>query len=156
MKLASMIGAALVLGGMTGCMSLNENAVSAPYCAKTKTPLFEPTVTVGEKTTGAATGTTLFGVFWFGPSEFADGVVYNGGMFDFSFGKVAQVKSAAAYDAIKKSQADILVGPKYTVERNNYFFFSTMKATVSGYNGKVTGFTQIKDNIPSVELKINK
>jgi len=156
MKLMSMIGAVLVLGGMTGCMALNENAVSAPYCAQTKTPVFEPTVTVGEKTTGTATGTTVFGLFWFGPSEFADGVVYNGGKFDLGFGKSAQVKSAAAYNAIKASQADILVGPKYTVEKKDYILFSTMKATVSGYKGKILSFTQVKNETPSVELKIGK
>ncbi len=156
MKLTSIIGVTLVLVSMTGCMSLNENAVSAPYCARTKTPVFEPTVTVGEKTTGTATGTTVLGLLWFGPTEFADGVIYNGGQFDFGFGKSAQVKSAAAYNAIKSSQADILVGPKYVVEKKDYFFFSTMKASVSGYNGKITSFTQVKDETPSIELKINK
>lgn len=160
MKLLQLAGTVLVLGGITGCvtgcLSVRENAVSAPYCAKTKTPVFEPTVMVGEKTTGTATGTAVLGIFWFGPSKFADGVIYNGGMFDFSFGRVAQVKSAAAYDAIKEGQADILVGPKYTVETKDYLIFSTMKATVSGFKGKIASFSQIKEEAPSVELKIGK
>ena len=153
MKMMNMVAAALVMGSMTGCVALNENAVSAPYTAKTKTPVFEPAVTVGDKATGVAMGTTVLGLFWIGPSEFADGVVYNGGMFDFGFGKAAQVKSAAAYNAIKDSQADILVGPKYVVEKRDYVIFSTMKATVSGYKGKITGFSQVKDE-PAFELKV--
>lgn len=156
MKVLSTIGMVLVFGSMTGCLSLNENAVSAPYCALTKTPVFEPTVTVGEKTTGTATGTSVLGIFWLGPSEFAEGVVYNGQKFDLGFGRTAQVKSAAAYDAIKGSQADILVGPKYTVTKKDYILFSTMTATVSGYKGKIESFSQVKNESPSVELKIGK
>ena len=156
MKMMSMVGAALVLGSMTGCVALNENAVSAPYSARTKTPVFEPSVTVGDKASGTASGTSILGVFWIGPSEFADGVSYNDRMLDFGFGKTAQVKSAAAYNAIKNSQADILVGPKYVVEKKDYFFFSTVKATVSGYKGKVTNFTQVKDEMPSIDIKIGK
>lgn len=113
-------------------------------------------MTVGEKTTGTASGTAAFGIFWFGPSEFADGVVYNGGKFDLGFGRSAQVKSAAAYNAIKGSQADILVGPKYVIEKRQFFFFSTMTATVSGYKGKIENFAQVKNEVPSVELKIGK
>ena len=156
MKSLGMVGMILILGSVTGCMSLNENAVSAPYCAQTKTPVFEPTVIVGEKITGKASGTSLFGIFWFGPSEFAEGIVYNGGKFDLKFGRSEQVKSAAAYNAINRAQADILVGPKYVVEKHDYFFFSTMTATVSGYKGKIERFNQIKNEIPSVELKIGK
>ena len=122
MKLLTMTGVALVLTTLTGCLSLNENAVSAPYCAKTKTPVFETDVDVGGQTTGTASGITVLGVFWFGPSEFADGVTYNNGQFDFGFGSAAKVKSAAAYNAIKSSQSDILIGPKYVVENKNYFF----------------------------------
>lgn len=156
MKSLSMVGMFLVFGSMTGCVSLKENAVSAPYCAQTKTPVFEPTVTVGEKTTGTASGTQVFGIFWFGPSEFADGVVYNGGKFDLGFGKSAQVKSAAAYNAIKASQADILVGPKYVIEKRDYFFFTTLTATVSGNKGKIESFAQVKNEIPTVEIKVGK
>ena len=156
MKSLGMVGMVLVLGSMTGCVSLNENAVSAPYCAQTKTPVFEPTVTVGEKTTGTASGTSVFGIFWFGPSEFAEGIIYNGNKFDLGFGRSAQVKSAAAYNAIKGSQTDILVGPKYVIEKHNCFFFSTMTATVSGYKGKIESFAQVKNEVPSVELRIGK
>ena len=156
MKLASIVGTALVLTSMTGCLSLNENAVSAPYCAKTKTPIFEPTVTVGEKTTGTATGTTILGIFWLGPSEFADGVEYNGGLFEFLYSSTTQVKAAAAYAAIKASKADILVGPKYVIEKTDYFIFSTLKATVSGYKGKIENFAQVKDETRSIELKMSK
>ena len=85
-------------------------------------------VTVGGEIKGHATESFLFGFIETssaGPRLVGAGV---GG------GKVC---SAAAYDAINSSGADVIVNPQYVLETNSNLFTSTEECTVTGLKGTV-------------------
>ena len=88
----------------------------------------EADVTVGGEISGSARETYLFSFFKLsgtGPALVGAGV---GG------GKVC---SAAAYDAVKGSGADIIVNPQYVLETNSNLFTSTEVCTVTGFKGTI-------------------
>lgn len=144
-KVVSLASLAMLIG-LTGCISTQKNACPAPVLTKNVAE-FEPTVTIGDKISGTATGYSLFGLFWIGPSEFAEGTRYNGGVSDV-FGVIPspanKAKSAAAYNAIKNSNADMLVAPNYLVTTKNYFVVKKITATVDARKGTIEGYTQLK------------
>lgn len=51
-----------------------------------------------------------------------------------------KVKSAAAYDALDGSDADVLVHATYTIYKKNYLIYYVYGAEVQGYAGKYTNF----------------
>ncbi len=53
---------------------------------------------------------------------------------------VGRVKSAAAYNAVRGSGADVLINPSYIVEDTNFLLFREIDVTVTGYAGKIKGF----------------
>lgn len=104
-------------------------------------------VDMTKKLVGYASGGYLFHLFKVsGDSKYADGIKYNAsgdGESFFSslfgaFGKADEVKSAAAYNAIRTSSADVLINPQYIVEESNWNpFYKLIKVKVTGYPGKV-------------------
>ena len=129
----------------TGCSTIRNSQYSAPLRVKVTAEL-KTEVEVGEKISGTASKTHLLGLFQIaGPNEFASGVDYyyngdrdavllpDGGYFD----PYADVKAAAAYDAINKSGADILIAPRYKIEVTNYLIVLVTRVTVTGYKGKI-------------------
>jgi hypothetical protein len=126
--------------GTAGCSTVHTSQYASPVLATVDAHL-KANVEVGPKIAGSSSSTTLFGIFTFGPNKFADGVNYGfetGGGF-LNLDCFAAVKSAAAYQAVTNSNSDLIIAPKYTVEYNNYFIFSTKNATVSGYKGVLKG-----------------
>jgi len=92
-----------------------------------------------------------------GDNRYADGINYSSnaftkeGLFSFLnpfrlFERIAtgdaegKVKSAAAYNALRNSDADVLVHPTYNVYKRNYLLFFVYGAEVQGYAGKYTNF----------------
>lgn len=92
-----------------------------------------------------------------GDNRYADGINYSAsaftkeGLFSFLnpfklFERIAtgdaegKVKSAAAYDALRNSGADVLVHPTYNVYKKNYLIFYVYGAEVQGYAGTYTNF----------------
>jgi hypothetical protein len=92
-----------------------------------------------------------------GDNRYADGINYSStaftkdGLFSFLnpfklFERIAtgdaegKVKSAAAYDALLNSDADVLVHPTYNVFKKNYLVYFVYGAEVQGYAGKYTNF----------------
>lgn len=95
---------------------------------------------------GAASQSVLFGLFVFGsPSNFADGVNYGtgGGSGGGLFGPdlVETTKSAAAYNAMAPSKAEVLVAPQYLVKVTSKLLgaWKDITVTVSGYGAKIKG-----------------
>jgi len=83
-------------------------------------------VIVGEEITGYAKESYLFGFFKTsssGPSLVGAGV--GGG----------SVCRGAAYDAVSKSNADVIVNPQYALSTESTLFTSTEECTVTGYKG---------------------
>jgi len=132
----------ILLGLLSACSTINKShknsgigiSISAPMRAKVD-------VDLTTKLTGYAYGGYLFNLLKVsGDGKFADGISYNGsqpGFFD-ALSKVEEVKSAAAYNAIRQSKADVLINPQYVVEESHWNpFWKTIKVKVTGWPGKV-------------------
>ncbi|MNC56716.1 hypothetical protein D3C75_1063350 [compost metagenome] len=50
---------------------------------------------------------------------------------------ISAVKSAAAYKAVKASNADLIVAPRYEISEENYFVFKKVSVTVKGSKGNI-------------------
>ncbi|WP_227664325.1 hypothetical protein [Marinobacter litoralis] len=138
-----LIASSLVMAGaLTGCSSLNTSAPSLPLTGAVATDV-KADIEVGEKITGESSVTQLFGLLTLGADkEYADGVAYgaNGGGSLLSLGGASlteRVKSAAAYNAITESGADVIVAPRYTIKQEGYGFFGTIDVKVEGYKGTI-------------------
>ena len=117
---------------MVGCSTYNQSF----YQPKVTTTNFHLNVEKisDEEISGQASAGYLFSFIKVsGESEFADGITYPG-----SNGEYSELKSAAAYDAIKKGGCDILIAPRYIVETSNSFFYRSVRVKVYGYPGKYT------------------
>ena len=87
-------------------------------------------VTVGEKITGTAKESYLFKFFKLsGTSKYLDNV-----------GGGGNVCSAAAYDAVNSSGADVIVNPQYVRTMSSNLFTSSEECTVTGYKGTLSTF----------------
>ncbi|MCF6175787.1 MAG: hypothetical protein L3J71_08475 [Victivallaceae bacterium] len=138
-SLALILGCFVIASVMTGCISKHVSKSSQPLIVRTQVDLV-PQVTVGKEVIGEATINTLFGIFCWGASDFAEGVNYGAispGL--LSGDSLGAVKAAAAYDACSAYKADFIVTPRYTVNVSDYFVYSTAKATVKGYKGTLKG-----------------
>tara|TARA_B110000263_G_C15056889_1_gene395570 strand:- start:227 stop:559 length:333 start_codon:yes stop_codon:yes gene_type:complete len=101
--------------------SVNVNATVNPITAD---------VTVGEKITGTAKESYLFKFFKLsGTSKYLDNV-----------GGGGNVCSAAAYDAVNSSGADVIVNPQYVRTMSSNLFTSSEECTVTGYKGTLSTF----------------
>jgi len=134
-----------------GCSSTNVNTVSAPLCVEYEAEL-EPDLKIGGDISGTSEVDILFWHFAIGmDSKFADGVAYGmpamSGLMDYLPSKVPALKAAAAYNAITEGNADVIIGPRYTVEITNDFgIYYHIRVTVAGKAGNVTNISQIKDD----------
>lgn len=67
--------------------------------------------------------------------------------------------AAAVYDAMKNSDADIIVAPQYTTARNGFLcfgsrcLFGTTKVLVKGYSGKITSITDMEREVVQARQK---
>ena len=127
----------LIMLTSCGSYALNKSAGSAKL--STSLTIAPPenltsSLAVGEKITGTATGTFLFGMLKLsGDNKYADDV-YNG------IGTLSKIKAAAAYNELSSSGADIIVNPQYVVEKKVSILFltTTYNVTVMGKAGNIT------------------
>jgi len=109
--------------GLSGCSAVRSSTYSSPVSSTVEADL-KANVEIGSKVSGQASSTTLFWLFTFGPNKFVDGVDYGiekGSNF-LSRDQFGTVKSAAAYNAVSQSGADLLIAPKYNIEYNIIFY----------------------------------
>jgi|TARA_B100001971_G_C17862071_1_gene368839 hypothetical protein len=122
-----------------GCSSINKSVITSPVKVTTTTTNINAIVKVGDKITGTAESSLLLGfIVLSGPTEFADGVFSS--LVANPLNPTGSIKAAAAYNAIYNSGADIIVNPQYVVKVTRSILYTTIEVTVSGYNGKITGF----------------
>lgn len=143
LKIAT-LGLSILL--LTGCSSLHTSQPNATLNA-TINANFKANIDVGESITGKSEVTTIFGIFTFGDSKFSDGVNYgvnSGGFASMLGGTVEEAKSAAAYNAVSNSKADLILLPRYTIEENSYFFFKTTTVSVVGNKGTLRSIAEAK------------
>tara|TARA_Y100000996_G_scaffold343119_1_gene280678 strand:- start:1410 stop:1811 length:402 start_codon:yes stop_codon:yes gene_type:complete len=114
------------------CFSCSKSLVQSGLGASVNVSAdvsLEADVVVGEKITGYARESYLFGFFQTsssGPSLVGSGV--GGG----------SVCEGAAYDAVSKSNADVIVNPQYVLSTESTLFTSTEECTVTGYKGTLS------------------
>ena len=131
---------------LSGCSTTRMSSGSMSLDGQIKSDV-EADVEVGERISGKSEFSTLFSVISLGnaPTQFVDGVTYGaasgngGGLLGsvFGGGAVAKAKSAAAYQAISKSGADVIVAPQYSIEKKDYMVYKTLKVEVEGYKGTI-------------------
>lgn len=135
------------LAVLAGCGVVNKSQFESSFESVVKTNI-EANLEIGEKISGSASETCLFRFLCFGPNHFADGVTYGVGggtsLLGFQGIEGYKVKSAAAYEAVTKANADVIVAPRYTVETTDFLIFKTTNATVTGYKGSIKGIAQKK------------
>jgi hypothetical protein len=130
---------------MTGCSTtLNKSQQSSSINIATTSDLTaDIDVDMNKTLKGSAQQVTILGFIDLEKSEhFADGVTYNGGGSGFSLfsgGMVESTKAAAAYRAVAKQEADVIVAPQYVVRVESKFLglYKKVTASVSGYAGKI-------------------
>ncbi|GAB4025409.1 MAG: hypothetical protein Fur0010_28630 [Bdellovibrio sp.] len=132
----------------TSCSSINRSHLNQGVNISIDSPMdAQIDVDLTRKLTGYASGGYLFHLFKVsGDNKYADGVCYNGdcgGMLSF-ISKIESVKAAAAYNAIRTSESEVLVSPQYVIEENNWNpFYKLIKVKVTGYPGRIVS---IKNN----------
>ncbi len=140
----------LVLAAFLGsCSSINKSHMNASIGISISSPMdAKIDVDMTKKLVGYASGGYLFHLLKVsGDSKYADGIAFNspggkeGGFFNGilnAISKVEEIKGAAAYNAIRTSDADVLINPQYIVEEGNWNpFYKLIKVKVTGYPGKV-------------------
>jgi hypothetical protein len=128
------------------CTSINKSHLNSSIGITISSPMdAKVDVDMTKKLVGYASGGYLFHLFKVaGDNKFADGVAYSAssdnGIFSFlnAISKTGEVRSAAAYNAIRTSDADVLINPQYIIEESNWNpFYKLIKVKVTGYPGKV-------------------
>lgn len=139
----------LFLSLLSSCTSINRSHMNASIDISIDSPMdARIDVDMTKKLVGYASGGYLFHLLRVsGDNKFADGIEYNKpanyepGFFTSlwsGLSKVEGVKSAAAYNAVRTSDADVLINPQYVIEESNWNpFYKLIKVKVTGYPGKV-------------------
>lgn len=145
---------AFLAAAATGCKS----TVSDIYTADTDTRMipadFKPTVEV-MKDKGLVKGYAEEAyVFWIWPTEYPTEFANPSGS---GFNLVPGLKDAAIYDACKKSGANILLAPRFTIYRETSFlwFSGKTRVTVEGVPARLVGAEELKDQGQVVDVKLD-
>ena len=122
----------------TGCTSFETNRSGEPVKVDI-TAKAKPEIDLGkDMVTGNASTSSLFGVLTWGVDKEAVGVNYGTTSGSSLFGDPnAMAKNGAAYDACSKSNADILVAPRYNITTNDYIVFKQVNCEVKAFPGKI-------------------
>lgn len=128
---------------VSSCSSINKGHLNSAIQLQVKSDLdAKIEVDTSKKLTGYASGVYLFHLFKIsGDTRYADGIDYGDGapgVLTEWFSNTYDVKAAASYNAIRTSDADVLVSPQYVIEANNWNpFYKQIKVKVTGFPGKI-------------------
>ena len=132
-----------------GCTSINKSHLNSPLKINVKSDLKAIIeVDTSKKLIGYASGVYLFHFFKIsGDDRFADGLGYNEKKPPFVeriLSLTHNVKSAAAYNAIRTSRADVIMAPQYVVETNSWNpLYKQIKVKVTGFPGKIVSIKSL-------------
>ncbi len=129
---------------IVGCQSSYVNQPSSSLQVVTEAKL-TPEISLGEKIQANATVHTVLFFFSWGPGQFAEGVNYGSNLpispvsSSIMGSSINEAKAAAAYRACVDNKADFIICPRYYIVTSNYLFYKSVKASVFGYKGVLTG-----------------
>ena len=127
---------------ISGCTSINRSYLDSSLQVSIESPMkAKIDVDMGNKLVGYASGGYFLHVFMTsGDNRYADNVTFNnhrGGFFS-NWSRLNAVKAAATYNALRTTNADLIVNPQYVVEENHWNpFYKVIKVKVTGYPGKI-------------------
>ena len=121
------------VAALTGCTSLEQSVKLAEGSLVLDIAPVQVDVQVDttRTLTGVGRTTRVLGVLRFGDRTTAD---FPG--MPFGPGAVTREKRAAIYKALKDTDFDVLVNPKYIVEEQRAILFRRTTCIVAGYGGK--------------------
>lgn len=123
-----------------GCTTFHASQPSAELVASVNSNI-KADIEVGEKISGKSRVVTLFGFINFGDDKFSDGINYGSTSGIALEGRsIDEAKSAASYNAVSISKADVIVLPRYTIEVTNFLLFKTTDVSVIGNKGVIKSF----------------
>tara|TARA_S200000501_G_C20805208_1_gene735835 strand:- start:972 stop:1442 length:471 start_codon:yes stop_codon:yes gene_type:complete len=127
---------------LTGCSStmLHDNAAQLKVSAQSS---LEAQIDVGDKVSGTASTMYLFNFIPLELHSYGTEGILSPNWFELLWGTYNPSKHKAAYNAVKSSNADVLVDPSYEMSYTNMILFGREKAVVSGYKGTVTGYKNV-------------
>ena len=130
-KITKILIPAALLFLCTSCSSshLNSSGLGGTVNVSANIDL-DANVTVGEEITGTATESYILIFKTSGTSKYLDNVAGKGGT----------VCSAAAYNAVSSSGADVIINPQYVTTKKTTLFTSKEECTVTGYKGTLSDF----------------
>lgn len=109
-------------------------------------------INMEEKLSGTSSATYLLGLLQIsGDSSYVDGYGTSNSLNPISMltsmlpvgVNLSKVKSAAVYNAIMGSEADVLVSPQYLIKVNKALIFTSVKVIVKGYPGYIKDIRQV-------------
>ena len=141
-----------------GCTSTETNRVGEQVSIHM--PVYiQPDVGVqNERVGGSATVHCILGLFCWGPDSWAVGLNYGTSSFQLGNDLVTfsnellpvvstsevWARNAAAYDAVSKANADILLVPQYVLTTSHYFFYKRVECEVKGFPGAFKGMKVVE------------
>lgn len=157
MKTRKLLFTVVLLALLTSCSSTKTGVLSTPaYAPSAEINAIRANVDVdmSKKLEGESSSTYFLFFRTGGDNKFVEGMRYETGL---SVGRIGKTKSAAAYNAIEGTDADIIVHPNYVVEVENFLFFKKIKVKVTGYTGRFTKFYQKEycDECNDDEIELN-
>lgn len=132
---------------MGGCTMVSQSQPNGPLGVKVAAPM-KADIEVGEKISGSSSASIIccfiplpeFQQTW------AEGVDYTyheawnppiqGPKLPSTL-VLERLRGRAAYEAVSKSKADVIIAPRYMIEDNDFVLFRTLNVTVTGYKGTV-------------------
>jgi len=132
----------------TSCNTVSKTGHIAPlaYTEVQPNPIkAELDFNVAQKSTGKATAVYILGCKIAGDRKFAE--VKGLEAKSIFGGRVAKIKTAAIYNALDKTDYDMLINPQYDSEIKTYLFgaFKSYNVDVKGYGAKIKDLYQVKD-----------
>lgn len=133
-------GAAVAAFAMTGCFATHTNDAAVPVVANVCAPFAANVEAGATAVSGEATVHSVFGIFTWGVSDFADDAFVTSTNVPFVIASPNDVaKQGATFNACEAADADMLLGAQYVVDIADYLVYKTVKCTVTGYPGTING-----------------
>ncbi len=145
---------------VSSCASVSKTGYAAPFTkTEVHTDILKADLDIDKnRVEASASSTYLFGMWRIsGDNKFTE--AENAGLQNSVFGgRVDRVKSAAMYKALQKTNADMLITPKYDTETKSYIFglIKTYNVKVSGYNAKIKDLQQLDFPLEQTIRQINE
>jgi len=136
----------------TSCVTSNKGFQSSPVTSRdVEVDPIKADIVINDKTKLTGTSASTYFLFFriSGDNTFADGISYSTNSNNLPMNpltmlqtkKLNKIRAYAAYNALSKSDYDLLIHPSYLMTTKNYFgLVKIYSCSVSGYGAKYQNF----------------